>query len=348
MSKHKVITSIGVICIVTGIVGGTWSGIKAIPTIINKLNKIQNQDKQAVTLYNENEKVDKINIDAKCSNVYIRKHNEPTITVQRLGNKELSNISFENKNGQLNIKEDYINKDYNIKNIDDMTKQWVDRLYQTNTSDIIVYLPEKINLDVTTDYTELVVEDDCLLDTINYETSSGQIVLEGDTNLENLNIKSSNYISLETKDINGAKNVNIIAREVDINGNGAILDESKIPENLSIKTTNTNYEEDSLDIDSTVPIAKNLYIDSISTVDIELPIVDYKFNFDVNTSRGIVFSSDNINKYINTAVEKYFTQGSSQEIGALKKQFKGLLNEELMSNKNEYFVKINSSYTVFE
>ena len=39
MSKNKVIASVGVICIITGIVGGTWSGIKAIPKIIDNLQE---------------------------------------------------------------------------------------------------------------------------------------------------------------------------------------------------------------------------------------------------------------------------------------------------------------------
>ena len=41
MSKNKVITGVGVICIITGIVGGTWSGIKAIPKFIDNLQEAQ-------------------------------------------------------------------------------------------------------------------------------------------------------------------------------------------------------------------------------------------------------------------------------------------------------------------
>ena len=121
-----------------------------------------------------------------------------------------------------------------------------------------------------------------------------------------------------------------------------------MPENLSIKTTNNEYNMDSVNIDTSAPVAKNLYIDTRSMVNIELPIVDYKFNFDINASRGIAFNTDNIDKYRNTSVERYFEEGNNQDESSLPKELKGVINNQLVNNENEYFVKINSSYTVFK
>ena len=336
MSKNKVIASVGVICIITGIVGGTWSGIKAIPKFIDNLQEVEHQDKQALTIYNKEEKINKLVVNAKRSDVIIKRHNEPTVKVEMVGNKKNSKVDVVNNNAQLTINEEYTNREYNIKNIDDMVQNFIDRMYSSYNSDIVIYLPEKVNVDVTTNYSNLIVEDDIAVDTINYETSSGQITLPRDMNLENLNIKSTGCINIDTNNLSGAKNVNIIATQVYINGDEFTIDENKIPENLSIKTTNNEYNMDSVNIDTR------------SMVNIELPIVDYKFNFDINASRGIAFNTDNIDKYRNTSVERYFEEGNNQDESSLPKELKGVINNQLVNNENEYFVKINSSYTVFK
>lgn len=348
MSKNKVIASVGVICIITGIVGGTWSGIKAIPKFIDNLQEVEHQDKQALNIYNKEEKINKLVVNAKRSDVIIKRHNEPTVKVEMVGNKKDSKVDVVNNNAQLTINEEYANREYNIKNIDDMVQNFVNEMYSSHNSDIVVYLPEKVNVDVTTNYSNLIVEDNIVVDTINYETSSGQITLPRDMNLENLNIKSTGRINIDTNNLSGAKNVNIIAEEVYINNDEFTIDENNMPENLSIKTTNNEYNMDSVNIDTSAPIAKNLYIDTRSMVNIELPIVDYKFNFDINASRGIAFNTDNIDKYRNTSVERYFEEGNNQDESSLPKELKGVINNQLVNNENEYFVKINSSYTVFK
>ena len=50
-------------------------------------------------------------------------------------------------------------------------------------------------------------------------------------NLENLNIKSTGRINIDTNNLSGAKNVNIIAEEVYINNDEFTIDENNMPEN---------------------------------------------------------------------------------------------------------------------
>lgn len=348
MNKKNIITIVGVALFTIGVVGTTWSGIEALPKLINKRQIAQNKENEKTILYNSEEKITKLNIDSTVSNVIIRKHDKSNVIVQRSGNKEISTITAKNNNNELIINEETKSTNKELKNIDDIVKQFIDNMYSTYNSDIIVYLPEKVNANIKTDYRGVIVEDDILLDNFNYETTSGYISLIGDLNLENLSIKSLSNVSLTTDEIRGIKNINVVANTVDIRDENYIGDDVNIPENINIKTTSTYYEDNSINIKSNTPVAKNMVIDSYSIVSLELPIVDYKFNFDINTSRGIKFEASDFDKYNNTFVEKYFEDEDTEDEKYLSKEFVGLINEDLKDNENEYIVNINSSYVVFE
>lgn len=348
MNKKNIITIVGVALFTIGVVGTTWSGIDAMPKLINKYQIAHNEENEKVVLYNSEEKITKLNIDSTVSNVIIKKHDKSNVIVQRSGNKEISTITAKNNNNELIINEETKSTNKELKNIDDIVKHFIDNMYSTYNSDIIVYLPEKVNANIKTDYRGVIVEDDILLDNFNYETTSGYISLIGDLNLENLSIKSLSNVSLTTDEIRGIKNINVVANTVDIRDENYIGDDVNIPENINIKTTSTYYEDNSINIKSNTPVAKNMVIDSYSIVSLELPIVDYKFNFDINTSRGIKFEASDFDKYNNTFVEKYFEDEDTEDEKYLSKEFVGLINEDLKDNENEYIVNINSSYVVFE
>ena len=348
MNKKNIITIVGVALFTIGVVGTTWSGIESLTKLINKRQIAQNKENEKTILYNSEEKITKLNIDSTVSNVIIRKHDKSNVIVQRSGNKEISTITAKNNNNELIINEETKSTNKELKNIDDIVKQFIDNMYSTYNSDIIVYLPEKVNANIKTDYRGVIVEDDILLDNFNYETTSGYISLIGDLNLENLSIKSLSNVSLTTDEIRGIKNINVVANTVDIRDENYIGDDVNIPENINIKTTSTYYEDNSINIKSNTPVAKNMVIDSSSIVSLELPIVDYKFNFDINTSRGIKFEASDFDKYNNTFVEKYFEDEDTEDEKYLSKEFVGLINEDLKDNENEYIVNINSSYVVFE
>ena len=52
------------------------------------------------------------------------------------------------------------------------------------------------------------------------------------------------------------------------------------------------------------------------------------------------------NKYLGTSLEKYF-KSSNNEYRLNQTSFKGLINEDLMSNPTEYFVNIRSANVKF-
>lgn len=349
MNKKQIITSVGVALLTVGVVGGIWSGIQAMPKVINNVQIAQAKRDEAQILYNSDEKITKLNIDSKVSSISIRKHDKPNVLVEKRGNKENSNITTESSNNELVIKEEQKNTIKETKNVDDIVRYFIDELYSQYQSEIIVYLPEKVNMDIKTDYNGFAVLDDIILDTLNFETVSGHISLSSDIKLENLNIKSSSDMSIGIDEISGANNVKITSRTVNIHDGNFVEDEANLPETLEIKTTD---KYDTSYIGSSTPVAKNLIIDSPSTVALELPIVDYKFNFDIKSARGISFEASEMNyeKYNNTPVEKYFKDENNEDYEEdkdLTKELKGLMNEELKDNENEYFIKIKSAYTVF-
>ncbi|MGL6105715.1 hypothetical protein [Romboutsia sp.] len=347
MNKKQIITSVGVALLAIGVVGGIWSGIEAMPKVINNVQIAQNKQNEKEVIYNSEEKIVKLNIDSSVSHIFIKKHNKPNVIVERSGNKEISTITAENKNNELTIKEENRNITKETKNVDDIVRYVIDEMYSSYSSEITVYLPEEVNVDIKTNDNGLIVEDDVLLDTLDYETSSGNISLRAGLNLKNLNIKSLSHVSLSTEEISGIKNIKVIANSVDIQGNNYIGNETDIPENIEIKTTAKDYEVYDVNINAEVPVAKNLIIDSASTVEIELPLVDYKFNFDVKASRGIKFEASDDEKYKNTPVEKYFENTNYEEETNLTKELKGFMNEEVNNNENEYIVKVKSGYTIF-
>ena len=346
MNRKRIITSVGVILLVTGVVGGTWSGIQAMPTVINNAQEAQSKHSEKEVLYNGELEINKLNIDTCRSYIVIKKHDNQNVLVERSGNKEISTITAKNEDKQLVIKEDYNEVKIETKNVDDMIRRWVDDMYKPHQSIITVYLPNKVNADIKTERDGFTVEDDVFLDTLNFETISGYLSLSSDLTLENLNIKSKSDISLGIDEMVGIKNIKITANSVNIHGENSIEDETQIPENVEIKATSTYYNDESVRINAYSPVAKNLIINTDSGVALELPIVETKFNFDVKSSRGIKFESADYEKYNNTSVEKYFKDIYVEESNSIK-EFKGLINEDLKDEPTEYNVTIKSSYTTF-
>lgn len=344
--KQIIISIVGASLLTIGTVGGIWSGIDAMPQIINNIQVERNKQSEKEVIYNTKEKIEKLNIDATVSNIVVKKHDKPNIIVERSGNKEISTTTIESKNNELVIKEERKTVTKETKNVDDIVKYFIDEMYSSYSSQITVYLPEKVNADIKTDYNSIMFEDDIVSDTLNYETSSGYITLNSDMNFENLNVKSDSDISLAVDEMSGVKNVKVIANSVNIHENNSLVNESKIPENIEIKTSNKDYDTCDVTIYSNVPVAKNLVVDSTSKVEVDLPIVDYKFNFDVKASRSIEFDASDDEKYYNTPVEKYFRDRDNEERNLIK-EFNGLINDETSNSKNEYFVKIRSGYTEF-
>ena len=69
MNKGKIVTSIGAVLLTTGIIGGIWSGVVAMPKIINNVQNVENNLNKEDILYKGQIDLTKLNINSKTSNV---------------------------------------------------------------------------------------------------------------------------------------------------------------------------------------------------------------------------------------------------------------------------------------
>ena len=349
MNKNRIITSIGVVLLTTGIIGSILSGINTIPKIINNVQMAHEKFNEEEILYKSEMNLAKLDINLKTSNVTIKKYDGKNVIVQRNGNKGLSTITTKESNDKLTINEEFSNNKNLIKSIDDIVRYFVNEIFTSSYSDITVYIPENIDVNINTDNTKVYI-DDMKLNNVDFNTSYGNISLGQDSQVKNLNIKSTD-IFLNIYDIHYAENINIESVGVDINGYNTISQDAKIPKNIKIKASSDYYDDINIDINTNIPIAKNLYIESNSTVSLDLPLLDYKFNFDIKTSKGIDFSDDE-DKYRKTVLEKYFNydedEGIDEDKEYKQKDFIGLINDELKDNPTEYGINIKSSIVKFD
>ncbi len=82
-------------------------------------------------------------------------------------------------------------------------------------------------------------------------------------------------------------------------------------------------------------------------MDLNLPIADYKFNFDIKTSNNIYFDNESINKYLGTSLENNLKYRDDEYI-LNQSSLEGLINEKLIDNPNEYLVNIRSANVEFK
>ena len=353
MNKKHIVTSIGVVLLTTGVIGGIWSGIDAMPIVINNAQMAEEKYNKEEVIYKSELKLTKLNIESNISNVIINKYNGKDVVVERSGNKELSNITTEANNNELVIKEERNNSRKSTKSVDDIVKYVVGEMYSPHYSEITVYVPENLDLNVKTNNGMLYVNEGIELNNVDFSTQYGGISFAKESKVKNLNIKSESGITLQVGEIYCAENVNIEASNVYINEDNYTSKGETIPENVKISVPNDHYESNNVSINSKSPIAKNLVIDSNATVELELPLLDYKFNFDIKTSRGIGFDDYNYEKYMGTVLEKYFKYNPEEdnydndEEGYKQKELVGLMNEELKDEATGYNVTIKSGMVIF-
>ena len=335
MNKKRIVTGVGVVLLITGIVGSIWSGIEVMPKIINDAQAVQNNLNQQEILYKGQIELTKLNINSKVSNIIIKKYDGKDVIVERNGNKNLSTITTKESGSELTINEEFNNNKNLGKNIDDIVRYLVDEIYTSHNSDITVYIPENIEVNVNTNNGGLYIND-VNANSLNFNTEYGNISLSENSNIKTLNIKSNSDISLKVREVYCIDNLSIESNYVNIYEGTFVKDESKIPESTKILA------QGGVDINTNLPIAKNLDITSQETVDLKLPISDYKFNFDIKTSNSIYFDEGSVSKYLGTSLERYINSNDTEYIFN-EKSLKGLINENLMNNPTEYFVNIRSA-----
>lgn len=343
MNRGKIVTCIGAVLLTIGIIGSVSSGIVAIPKIISNMQNAEISLNKEETLYKKQMNLTKLNIDSKTSNVIIKRYDGENIVVKRNGNKNATNITTTENGSELTVSES-LNDNRIGKNMNDLVRYFVDRVYRSSFSNITVYVPDNIDINVDSNNNDKLSIDDVNINNLNFDTSYGNILLSENSNINNLNIKSNGTIHLKVREVYSTNNLSINASYVNIYEDGIIKDESKIPESVKILTNNgyKQHDEESVVINSSLPIAKKLDITSNETVELNLPILDHKFNFDIKASNSIYVDNDSKNKYIGTTLDTHldfdddnyrFNQGS----------FEGVINERVINNPLEYFVSVRST-----
>ena len=347
MSKKRIVTGIGVVLLTTGIIGCIWSGIVAMPKVINNFQIAQDELDKEEVLYKGEINLDRLNINSKVSNVIIKKYDGKDIIVERSGNKDSSTITTKEDNNELTINEESKNHKISSKSIDDMVRYFLNEMYKPYYSKITVYVPDNININVNTDNGPLYIED-INVNNLNYNTSYGQISLNENSHINNLNIKSYGNISLKVREVYSTNNLNIECSDINIYEDTIIKDNYKVPENVKILINKdyTDSEDDSVVIDTNLPIAKKLDITSNEDVELHLPILDYKFNFNINALNKIYVDEDSKNKYSDTPLEKYLEV--DDDIHRVNKStFEGVINGKFANDSSEYFVNIKGANVEF-
>ena len=224
-----------------------------------------------------------------------------------------------------------------------MVKNFVNEMYSGQRSDITVYVPDNIKINVNTDNGSLNVYDSNI-NNLNFNTSIGSIALNENSHINNLNIKSEDFIQLQVRELYRVSNLNVECYSINIYEQDTVSDKSSMPENVNIVANGDCDEATLVDIDSNLPIAKNLEITSNSNVGLNLPILDYKFNFDVKALNSISFDLNSKVKYMGTSVDKYLKDSYKLD----KNNFNGLINENPKDNTSDYFVSIKGKSVIFE
>ncbi len=340
---NKKITIFSIILIIVGTIGTICSGIVSIPYFIRASSDIERELNKEYIIYNKEIEVNKLNINTKDTNIVIRKHNKNNVIVSKKGNKNNFGYSFENKDNALYVSENESNENYkhikDITNFNDFANYMLNEFYSQNANNIVIYIPNDVDINTYTQSGVLDIQDDIFLNDVTFKTLSGNISLPKKIkNLNKLDIKSKNYIQLSISELLGIKDIDISSNSVNIysDDNDIFIDnkENYVPNNVNINQDSNDYGN--VDISTEIPIANNLNINAYnSNVSIDLPIDKYKINFNIKSLQRIdmndLIQENKINENDNI---KY------QDI----RELNGNLNKNLQELKKEYKVNIKSEY----
>lgn len=339
---NKKLTMFAILLIIVGIIGTISSGIASVPYFVNTASQIEREVNKETIIFNKELDINKLNINADESQIVIKKHNKKEIIVTQKGINKNNSYEIKDNANELSISQNRRNSNNNyeeIKNMKDVFDFMKGEIYSYNTNQITVYLPKDADINVSTEHGSLLIEDDVLLNELNFKTITGNISLPKKIKtLNDLNITSRNYIQLSVAELLGIKNVKIISNSVNIySGEQDIFVDnidSNIPNNVEIIQQNNEYGD--VDINVEIPMAKNLIINAEkSSTQLDLPIDKYKINLDLKSLENIDFTElQNDNKLISDDIFKYQNT----------RELNGNLNSNLNTLEKEYTVKVKSNY----
>lgn len=337
---NKKITIFSIILIIIGTIGTICSGIASIPYFIKTSSDIERELNKEYIIYNKEIDINKLNINTKDTNIVIRKHNKNNVIVSKKGNKDNLRYNIENKDNALSISENESKDNYkDIRSFNDFANYVLNEFYSQNTNNIVIYIPNDVDINTYTQSGVLDIQDDIFLNDVIFKTLSGNISLPKQVkNLKKLDIKSKNYIQLSISELLGIKDIYISSNSVNVysDDNDIFIDnkENYIPNNVNINQDSNDYGN--IDIYTEIPIANNLNINAYkSNVSIDLPIDIYKINFNIKSLQRI-------------NIDDLMQENKINENDHLKyqdiRELNGNLNKNLDELKKEYKVNIKSEY----
>ena len=338
---NKKLTVFAIVLVIVGIVGTVSSAIASVPYFVNTVSKIEKELNKETVIFNENLKIDKLNVSTKNGQVLIKKHDEDSVMIVQKGKEGSNEYEINNNKNELLIAEKDNKHDAkevrNLNNLSDLINLMIQEVYSYNVNSIIVYLPNDVDINVSTNTGPLIVGDDVLSKNLTFNTISGNISLPNKVKeLDNLEITSNNYIQLSISELLGIKDVKIRSNSVNIysNENDIFIDniEEYIPNNMDI-FNNSEYGNINVGVD--IPVAKNLNIDAQkSNVNLDLPIGKYKINLDLKSLQNIDISNIFENNIINENERLKYEN---------IRELNGNLNQNVDTLGKEYNVKVKSN-----
>lgn len=309
---NKKVTIFAVILIAIGIIGTISSSIAAVPFATNYINECAKKASEEVKIYEKKVDVKELDIKTNSINVEVKKSNSDKLRIVQVGSFNNSTFTVENKDNTFSIKGNEENKhiDIKVQGLGDA----IINMMNLGTNKIIIYAPNSVDIQVETRSGSLMLEDkDVLQRQVVFTTEYGKILMPKEIkNLENLTISSNGDISLKASEILGIKNINISTTA------GVYLQsmpddvfienvESFIPDSFNIIATKYS---PTINIESTVPVAKKLNIDNKNGMTyLDLPIDYYNIEFNLNASQNINFEDENHNnkfmKKFNGSLKEY-------------------------------------------
>lgn len=330
---NKKLTIFAIVLIVIGIVGTISSSIAAVPFATNYVNESIKKANEEVQIYEKKVDINKLNIDTQNMSVEVRKSNSDKLKIVQLGSYNNKTMTVENKDKEFTIKENNEDQPINIQ-VQGFGDAVLSML-NLGPNKIIVYVPNNVDIQVNTNGGSLEVDDkDVLFNQVIFSTTYGQISLPKEVKqLESLKISSTGNLNLKMSELLGIKNIDISTQNnvhIESMPDDIFIDNvaNFIPESCNIIASRYS---PSINIESNVPIAKNLNIDNKSgSVYIDLPTDYYNINFDLNTSNGIYYDENN-----------NYDNHNYNESDASMKKFEGSFREA-KENEMKYSVNISS------
>jgi hypothetical protein len=342
-SVNKKISIVAIVMLVVGIIGTAWSFLYATPSISDFRAEKEYQASQEYNIFEEKVDINKLAINSYSTNITIKHHNKDSVLVTKRGVTNNLNYSISNKDKTLIVEEDK-NRIYGkeITDIDSMVRTFIDEIFVYEDISIIIYLPNKVDLNLAIGSGDLNIKDDIFLNEFKLTSDSrfiGDSLPKEIQNLKTLNIKSYNDISMPVTSIIGIKDITLTSNSVGIysNDDEMIIEniESKLPENITIlEQVGDDGRGGDVNIDSQIPVAKNLNIEAPnSQLTLTLPTNKYKFNYNVHSEQR---------NDINFDGPEYDEDGN--EIKEEKIDINGIVDKALENLETQYNVKANVGY----